>query len=139
MIKLKDLLFERDENDTKDTGGVLYYWYDKMLLCLGENSGKWNIPKGHIMIGEESLDGSVREFTEETQIVLNGIPELAKTYDKDNGGLFYLFVLRGRRKFIPRLDHEHIDWGYFDVKSLPHPIEDKLRIALELKLWVYKN
>ena len=63
MIKLKDLLFERDENDTKDTGGVLYYWYDKMLLCLGENSGKWNIPKGHIMIGEESLDGSVREFT----------------------------------------------------------------------------
>ena len=40
----------------------------------------------HIMIGEESLDGSVIEFTEETQIVLNGIPELANTYKKNNGG-----------------------------------------------------
>jgi hypothetical protein len=76
------------------------------------------------MVGENPLEGSLREFTEETQIVLNGIPELAKTYDKDNGGLFYLFVLRGRRKFIPRLDHEHIDWGYFDVNNLPEPIND---------------
>ena len=123
MLKLKDLLFE-GHNDSDDTGGVLYYWNDKVLLCLGEHSGKWHVPKGHIQIGEESLAGSVREFTEETQIVLNGIPELAKTYDKDNGGLFYLFVLRGRRKFIPRLDHEHIDWGYFDVNNLPEPIND---------------
>ena len=93
MIKLKDLLFERDENDTKDTGGVLYYWYNKMLLCLGENSGKWNIPKGHIMIGESSLNGSIREFTEETQIVLNGIQELANTYKKDNAGTFYFIEI----------------------------------------------
>ena len=72
MLKLKDLLFE-GHNDTKDTGGVLYYWYDKVLLCLGERSNEWNVPKGHIQIGEEPLVGSVREFTEETQIVLNGM------------------------------------------------------------------
>ena len=76
MIKLKDLLFEDNVNDTNDTGGVLYYWNDKVLLCLGERSGKWNVPKGHIHINEEPLDGSVREFTEETQIVLNDIPKL---------------------------------------------------------------
>ena len=126
MIKLKDLLFE-GYNDTDDSAGILYYCYDEALLCLGENSGIWNVPKGHIMIGEEPLEGAIREFTEETQIVLNGIPELAKTYDKDNGGLFYLFVLRGRRKFIPRLDHEHIDWGYFDVNNLPDPLDDKIK------------
>ena len=126
MIKLKDLLFE-GYNDTDDSAGILYYCYDEVLLCLGENSGIWNVPKGHIMIGEEPLEGAIREFTEETQIVLNGIPELAKTYDKDNGGLFYLFVLRGRRKFIPRLDHEHIDWGYFDVNNLPDPLDDKIK------------
>ena len=131
MIKLKDLLFERDENDTKDTGGVLYYWYDKMLLCLGENSGKWNIPKGHIMIGESSLKGSIREFTEETQIVLNGIPELENTYKKDNGGEFYLYVLKGKTKFIPRINHEHIDWGYFDIGDLPSPINDRVKETIE--------
>ena len=109
MLKLRDLLFEGHENDSNDTGGVLYYCYDKVLLCLGEHSGKWHIPKGHIRIGEDSLVGSVREFTEETQIVLNGIPELVNTYKKDNGGEFYLYVLKGTRKFIPRINHEHTD------------------------------
>ena len=123
MIKLKDLLNE-GFNDTEDSGGVLYYYYEETLLCLGANSGVWHVPKGHIMVGENPLEGSLREFTEETQIVLNGIPELVNTYEKDNGGLFYLFVLKGRRKFIPRLDHEHIDWGYFDVNNLPEPIDD---------------
>ena len=96
MIKLKNLLFERSKKDSKDSGGVLYYYGEnQVLLCLGSNSGTWNIPKGHIQIGEEPLAGSVREFTEETQIVLNGIPELVKTYKKDDGGEFYLYVLKG--------------------------------------------
>ena len=90
MIKLKSILFERDENDTNNTGGVLYRYGDnKFLLCLGSRSGKWNVPKGHIMIGEDPLEGSMREFTEETQIILNGVPELVKTYKKENGGKFY--------------------------------------------------
>jgi 8-oxo-dGTP pyrophosphatase MutT (NUDIX family) len=130
MLKLKDLLFE-GHNDSDDTGGVLYYWNDKVLLCLGEHSGKWHVPKGHIQIGEESLAGSVREFTEETQIVLNGIPELVKTYKKDDGGEFYLYVLKGKTKFIPRINHEHIDWGYFDVGDLPSPINDWVKETIE--------
>ena len=130
MLKLKNLLFER-HNDSDDTGGVLYYWNDKVLLCLGEHSGKWNVPKGHIMIGEKPLEGSVREFTEETQIILNDIPKLENTYDKDNGGKFYLYVLKGNTKFIPRINHEHIDWGYFDVSGLPSPINDWVKETIE--------
>ena len=130
MIKLKDLLFE-GHNDTDNTGGVLYYWNDKVLLCLGERSGKWHVPKGHIQIGEEPLAGSVREFTEETQIVLNGIPELANTYKKDNSGTFYLYVLKGRTKFNARIDHEHDDWGYFNVNNLPEPIDDWVKEVIE--------
>ena len=131
MLKLRDLLFEGHENDSNDTGGVLYYCYDKVLLCLGEHSGKWHIPKGHIRIGEDSLVGSVREFTEETQIVLNGIPELVNTYQKDNGGEFYLYVLKGTRKFIPRINHEHTDWGYFDIINLPSPINKWTKETIE--------
>ena len=130
MLKLKDLLFE-GHNDSDDTGGVLYYWYDKVLLCLGSRSGEWNVLKGHIMIGEEPLDGSVREFTEETQIVLNGIPELVNTYNKDNGGTLYLYMLKGTVKFVPRIDHEHSDWGYFDVNDLPSPIDDWVKEAIK--------
>jgi predicted NUDIX family NTP pyrophosphohydrolase len=100
-------------------------------LCLGEHSGKWHIPKGHIQIGEEPLAGSVREFTEETQIVLNGIPELVNTYKKEKGGEFYLYVLKGRTKFIPRINHEHTDWGYFDVGDLPSPINKWVKETIE--------
>jgi hypothetical protein len=31
-------------------------------------------------------------------------------------------VLKGITKFIPRINHEHTDWGYFDVTDLPSPI-----------------
>ena len=130
MLKLRDLLFE-GHNDSNDTGGVLYYWNDKVLLCLGERPGKWHIPKGHIQFGEDSLVGSVREFTEEIQIVLNGIPELVNTYKKDDGGTFYLYVLKGNTKFIPRINHEHSDWGYFDVTNLPSPINDWVKETIE--------
>ena len=130
MIKLKDLLYE-SHNDSDDSAGILYYCYDEALLCLGENSGIWNVPKGHIMIGEKPLEGAIREFTEETQIVLNGIPELANTYKKDNSGTFYLYVLKGRTKFNARIDHEHDDWGYFNVNNLPEPIDDWVKEVIE--------
>ena len=132
MIKLKDLLFERSKNDTKDSGGVLYYYGEnQVLLCLGSNSGTWNVPKGHIMIGEDPLKGSMREFTEETQIILNETPELVNTYKKDNGGTFYLYVLKGTKKFTPRLDHEHTDWGYYGKEELPDPIDDWVKEVIE--------
>ena len=132
MIKLKDLLFERSKNDTKDSGGVLYYYGEnQVLLCLGSQSGKWNIPKGHIMIGEDSLVGSMREFTEETQIILNKTPELVNTYKKDNGGTFYLYVFKGEKRFVPHLDFEHIDWGYFDKGNLPESIDDWVKEVIE--------
>ena len=130
MLKLKDLLFE-GHNDSDDTGGVLYYCNDKVLLCLGSRSGEWNIPKGHIQIGEEPLAGSVREFTEETQIALNGVPELANTYKKDNGGKFYLYIVKGNQKVIPRINHEHSDWGYFDIDNLPTPINKWVKETIE--------
>ena len=131
MIKLKDILFERSENDTKDTGGVLYHSGDTILLCLGSRSGKWNVPKGHIMKGEDPLEGSLREFTEETQIILNGIPELVKIHKKDNGGKFYLYMLRGEKKFIPHLNHEHSDWDYFHMNNLPVPMDSYVEETIE--------
>ena len=130
MIKLKDLLNE-SHNDSDDSAGILYCCYDEALLCLGENSGIWNVPKGHIMVGEEPLNGAIREFTEETQIVLNDIPKLENIYDKDNGGKFYLYSLKGNTKFIPRINHEHSDWGYFDVTDLPSPMADRVKETIE--------
>ena len=125
MIKLKDILFELKENDSNDSGGVLYYNGNKVLLCLSSNTGIWNVPKGHIMIKEKPLEGSIREFTEETQIMLNGEPELVLTKNNKKGK-FYLFKFETDKQPIPHLDHEHEKWGYFDETNLPQPFDETI-------------
>ena len=130
MIKLKDLLFE-GHNDTEDTAGVWINYDNRCMLCLRED-GRWSIPKGHIKIGEEPVDGALRELVEETQIMLNGTPELVKKVKKSNGdGYFHIFKFETDKKFIPRLDIEHTKWGYFSYDKLPTPLDEKLENILK--------
>ena len=130
MIKLKDLLFE-GHNDTEDTAGVWINYDNRCMLCLRED-GRWSIPKGHIKIGEEPVDGALRELVEETQIMLNGTPELVKKVKKSNGdGYFHIFKFESDKKFIPRLDIEHTKWGYFSYDKLPTPLDEKLENILK--------
>ena len=130
MIKLKDLLFE-GHNDTEDTAGVWINYDNRCMLCLRED-GRWSIPKGHIQIGEEPVDGALRELVEETQIMLNGTPELVKKVKKSNGdGYFHIFKFESDKKFIPRLDIEHTKWGYFSYDKLPTPLDEKLENILK--------
>ena len=75
--------------------------------------------------------GFTNIFKEETQIMLNGIPELVNTYKKDNSGTFYLYVLKGEKGFVPHLDFEHMNWGYFNRGSLPEPIDDWVKETIE--------
>ena len=129
MIKLKDLLYE-GFNDTEDTAGVWISYDNRCMLCLRED-GRWSIPKGHIQIGEEPVDGALRELVEETQIMLNGTPELVEKVKKNNGdGYFHIFRFETDKKFIPRLDIEHTKWGYFSYDKLPTPLDEKLENIL---------
>jgi ADP-ribose pyrophosphatase YjhB (NUDIX family) len=129
MIKLRDLLYE-GFNDTEDTAGVWISYDNRCMLCLRED-GRWSIPKGHIQIGEEPIDGALRELVEETQIMLNGTPELVEKVKKNNGdGYFHIFRFETDKKFIPRLDIEHTKWGYFSYDKLPTPLDEKLENIL---------
>jgi len=129
MIKLRDLLYE-GFNDTEDTAGVWISYDNRCMLCLRED-GRWSIPKGHIQIGEEPIDGALRELVEETQIMLNGTPELVEKVKKNNGdGYFHIFRFETDKKFIPRLDIEHTKWGYFSYDNLPTPLDEKLENIL---------
>jgi len=129
MIKLRDLLYE-GFNDTEDTAGVWISYDNRCMLCLRED-GRWSIPKGHIQIGEEPIDGALRELVEETQIMLNGTPELVEKVKKNSGdGYFHIFRFETDKKFIPRLDIEHTKWGYFSYDKLPTPLDEKLENIL---------
>ena len=130
-IKRHQQLTENGDMDSEDTAGVWISYDNRCMLCLRED-GRWSIPKGHIQIGEEPVDGALRELVEETQIMLNGTPELVEKVKKSNGdGYFHIFKFESDKKFIPRLDHEHTKWGYFSYDNLPTPLDEKLENILK--------
>ena len=122
MIKLKQLI---ESKDSKDAAGIAYFFNDMLLTCQ-TTEGIWGIPKGHIHIDESPEEGALREFKEETQIVLNKPIKFSHKAKKKSGGDYHIFYCEGDKKFIPRIDHEHMDWGYYCISDLPSPFDDRV-------------
>ena len=122
MIKLKQLI---ESKDSKDAAGIAYFFNDMLLTCQ-TTEGIWGIPKGHIHIDESPEEGALREFKEETQIVLNKPIKFSHKAKKKSGGDYNIFYCEGDKKFIPRIDHEHMDWGYYCISDLPEPFDDRV-------------
>ena len=122
MIKLKQIV---EGKDSKDAAGIAYFFDNHMLCCL-TSEGRWGIPKGHIHIDETPEEGAYREFTEETQIILNKSIKFSHKAKKKSGGDFHVFMCDGDKRFIPRLNHEHMDWGYFPIRNLPTPFDERV-------------
>ena len=122
MIKLKQIL---EGKDSKNAAGIAYF-FDNTLLCCLTSEGRWGIPKGHIHIDETPEEGALREFTEETQIILSKPIKFSHKAKKKNVGDFHVFMCEGDKKFIPHLNHEHMDWGYFPIRDLPEPFDDRV-------------
>ena len=122
VIKLKQII---EGKDSKDAAGIAYFFNDT-LLCCQNNEGRWGIPKGHIHIDETPEEGALRELSEETQIILNKPIEFSHKAKKKNGGDFNVFMCKGDKEFIPHLNHEHMDWGYFPIRDLPTPFDERV-------------
>ena len=137
--KLLDLL-ELEVRKPKRIGGVVVKSEGQVLLVRrAENAGKypnfWAVPMGHVEDGEKMIQGAHREFQEETKldIDINSLVYLDTLKDSKYNRITALYMIELPNKPEPKLDHEHTEWGYYDVDSLPHPIEDNLRVTLELK------
>lgn len=62
--------------------GIIVLYENKVLLCHPTNSrweGTYGVPKGRIEEGEETIDCAVREFFEETGIIIDKDKLNAKT------------------------------------------------------------
>ena len=144
MIKLKDLLNERDFHLTKPprkVGGVAIV-SEGQVLCVkrSETQGKypnfWSVPMGGVKKNETFEEGAARELKEETMLDINpkSLVYLGTIKDGVYNRLTKLYKVEVKGKPEPTLDHEHIDWGYYDKDSLPRPFEDRMRQVLELNL-----
>ena len=137
--KLLDLL-ELEVRKPKRIGGVVVKSEGQVLLVRrAENAGKypnfWAVPMGHVEKGEKMIQGAHREFKEETMLDIDSdsLVYLDTLKDSKYNRITALYMIELPNKPEPKLDHEHTEWGYYDVDSLPHPIEDNLRVTLELK------
>ena len=122
MIKLKDIV---ENKDSKDAAGIAYFFNDT-LLCCQNNEGRWGIPKGRIHIDETPEEGAYREFTEETQIVLNKPIQFSHKTKKNKSADFSIFMCKGDKQFTAHIDDEHKDWGYFPINDLPTPFDKRV-------------
>ena len=97
---------------------------------------EWCFPKGRRNCFETDLECSEREFQEETKLDIdpNSLVYLTTLKDSKYNRILRLYTIELSGQPEPTLDDEHRDWGYYDAKSLPHPIEDNLRQELELKI-----
>ena len=139
--KLLDLLELEKLKKPSKIGGVVVKSEGQILLVRrSENAGKypnfWAVPMGHVEKGEKMIQGAHREFKEETMldIDINSLVYLDTLKDSKYNRITALYMIELPNKPEPKLDHEHTEWGYYDVNSLPRPIEDNLRITLELKV-----
>ena len=142
--KLKDLLNERDFHLTKPprkVGGVAIVSEGQILLVKrSETAGKypnfWSVPMGGVEKGETFREGAARELQEETMLDINpkDLVYLGTIKDGKYNRLCKLYKAEMDGKPKPTLDHEHSEFGYYDVKSLPHPIEERMKQVLELNI-----
>lgn len=96
---------------------------DRVFLVKHSYVAGWHLPGGGVEVGETALDAMRRELEEEGNIVFDGQPLLH--------GIFFnrhvsrrdhvvVYIVRDfHQASKPAPNHEIVDCGFFDVRSLP--------------------
>jgi mutator protein MutT len=122
-------------NETKDSKNVskaVIIKEDGALLLLrsaGEKfPNKWDLPGGHIHIGEDPKDGLIREVREETGVTLS--EPIEKLYEEDNI-TFYKAQMPDKKV---SLSHEHDAHKFVTKDNIPDNISGKFKRAIKKAL-----
>ena len=108
---------------TKEDGALL------LLRSAGEKyPNKWDLPGGHIHVGEDPKDGLIREVREETGITLS--EPIEKLYEEDNI-TFYKAQMPDQKV---TLSHEHDDHKFVTSETMPENISGKFVRAIKKAL-----
>jgi len=125
--KRKEVQFAGVLVKARDTGRVFL-----MLRCEeGTHGLTWALISGGIDDGEEILEGLKREVMEECQIDPNIIDYKLKYDENERDGKFYYYEGLTDTEFIPTLDYENLDWGWFEKDELPDPLYPEIDSKIE--------
>ena len=111
------LFEEREEDmDSKKIAKIVLYDGNKVLLLkrsphLKKYPGEWDLPGGHLIVGEDIMTGLQREVWEETGLTIRS-PE--KTYSQSRYTYFKAQLPTGGIK----LSKEHTNYKMVDMANL---------------------
>jgi 8-oxo-dGTP pyrophosphatase MutT (NUDIX family) len=93
----------------------------RILMCRRTDGQGWAFPGGCQKDDEDAAQCAWREFFEETGYRLGdvGKPLMRRTKDDGRGLVdFVTFIVDVPDEFVPRLNHEHSAYGWFDPKDV---------------------
>lgn len=118
------LLFERPKDDS-DTSAKIIAFYKNKILILQNKDNTFELPGGHIKIGETLLAGAKREFEEETGIKVSSLKLVRKIKNR----VFYTTTLYNNRV---SLSDEHKNYNFVSKSNLfKYPLSLKARKDLK--------
>lgn len=116
-------------NDSKKVAKVVIIDNSNRVLLLKRSdyvnkyAGEWDLPGGHIKVGEKLLTGLKREVKEETDLDVSNLIFVEKI---DNLDFYYC---KYNNKPI-KVSHEHTGFRFFDKNSL-NPAKKFEKVALK--------
>lgn len=102
----------------KDTNRVLLVLRNS--ICDEPNT--WALVSGGINDGEDVLEGLKREVYEELSVNPDIIKYDFNSTEKGDGFDFFYYEGFTEHEFLPILNEEHDDFGWFDENDLPSPL-----------------
>ncbi len=126
---------------TGAAAGVLHIAPDGSVLLLKRSDGEqnfaghWALPGGGVEAGETPELGAVRENREEMGVDID--PASLRDFDKKTtptGMAFHTFATKAPAKFCPKLNDEHLGYGWFSLNALPQPMHPAVEATLKDRL-----
>ena len=107
----------------KEDGALL------LLRSAGQKfPNKWDLPGGHLHVGEDSKDGLIREVKEETGITL--VEPIEKLYKEDDVTFYKASMPDGEIT----LSHEHAEHKFGPRDNITDNISGKFKRAIKKAL-----
>jgi len=97
--------------DTKSVAKVIIKWKNKCLFLRRAGEDTWELPGGHLNIGENFKAGAKREVKEETGMKISKLKTILRQKD------FCLYVARPKVIKVT-LSDEHTDYVWVKAKDI---------------------
>jgi|TARA_R110000803_G_scaffold81454_1_gene147404 8-oxo-dGTP pyrophosphatase MutT (NUDIX family) len=104
------IILERKTSDTNRVSKIITTYNNKILM-LQKRDGKFELPGGHIEVGEDAISGAKREFFEETGLDIKRLKQITANSERV---LYRGIILNSNIK----LSNEHKSFKFVSEKNL---------------------